>query len=198
MDITTIASITQSLAAIAVAVPAYKGLNTWSKQLIGTRKIGLAEDVLTLAYTLQGAIEWARNPLIFTGEGADRQGRDQEADDKRRRNDSYYASISRLSEHEEEFAKMRSARMKFRAYFGEEGQEALLTFSMVRNKIGNAVGMLIRSDDTEPLTKDFMSKLQSVIWDTTTKEKGPDEISQQINDAIKEVERLCRPILTNS
>lgn len=119
MDLT---DIVQAIAVVAVAFPAFKGLTTWREQLIGRKKIELAEEVLTLAFTLQGVIEWARHPASFSGEGEDRQGRDREPEGWRSTNDAYYSRISRLSEHEEDFVKLRLARMRFRAFSVRKGR----------------------------------------------------------------------------
>jgi len=180
MEIKDFTDIVQAIAVVAVAFPAFRGLMTWRDQLIGGKKIELAEEVLTLAYTLQGVIEWARNVTSYGGEGEDRQGRDQEPEARRSLNDSYYSRISRLSEHDEEFARLRFARMRFRAFFGEQGQESLVTFIVTRNKINNAVGMLISRAGDEPYPQDLRQNLQNIIWDVSTEDE-PDEIRQQIN-----------------
>lgn len=197
MEIKDVTDIVQAIAVVAVAIPAFKGLTTWRDQLIGGKKIELAEEALTLAYTLQGVIEWARHPASFGGEGEDRQGRDQEPEARRRLNDSYYSRISRLSEHDEDFARLRLARMRFRAYFGEQGQNELAAFGITRNKISNAVGMLINRAGGEAYPQDLRERYQNTIWDMSTEDE-PDEIRQEINDAVVEMERICRPILTKT
>lgn len=195
MEIKDIADIAQTIAVIAVAFPAFKGLTTWRDQTIGGKKIELAEEVLILAYTLQGVIEWARHPVSFAGEGEDREGRDQEPEARRNLNDSYFSRISRLSEHDEDFALLRISSMRFRAFFGEEGQEALAAFGVTRNRVRNAVGMLIRRAGDEAYPQNLRQELEDTIWDVSTEDE-PDAIRQQINGAVIEIERLCRPILT--
>ena len=195
ISIQDITDIVQAFAVAAVAIPAFLGLNTLRKQLIGKRKIELAEEVLTLSYTLQYAIKSARYPGSYSSEGTEREGRDQEPEAQRNRNDSYYAPISRLSQHSEEFSRLLSSSMRFRAYYGEQGQESLAAFNIVRNKIYGAVGMLINKSQEERVSSKLIEKWHNTIWDMSTEDE-PDEINLQINDAVAEIERICRPILT--
>lgn len=44
---------------------------------------------------------------------------------------------------------------------------------------------------------DLRKELENTIWDVST-EEGPDEIHKQIDDAVAEIERICRPILTKT
>ena len=135
MEITDFTSIIQTVAVVAAAIAAIRGLNTWRKQQIGQRQFELAEEALTLAYELQGIIDWARHPVSLSSEGHDRPGRDDEPENLRSINDAYYAGISRLSQHEETFAKMRTIRMRFKAHFGDSAADTLETFVLTRNKI---------------------------------------------------------------
>jgi hypothetical protein len=159
------------------------------------KKFELAEETLTLAYTLQGVIEFARHPASFTGEGQNRENRDEEPEMRQRTNDAYYSRISRLSEHDDEFAKLRTIRMRFRAYFGEQAQESLSAFTTTRNEISSAVGMLISREEDERYPQDLILKFQNIIWDMSLEDK-PDEIRSRINQAVKNIETVCQPILT--
>jgi len=190
-----VTSIIQAFAVAAVAVPAFRGLNSWRVQLLGKKKIELAEEALVLAYELQTGIEFARHAASFTGEGEERPNREQEPEGRRSLNDSYYSRISRLADNDEHFARLRTLRMLFRAYFGDEAQEAFKTFITTRNQISIAVGMLINRTDQPGYPQNLIDNYQNVIWDHSTDE-APDELSQTINDAVAEIERVCKPVLT--
>lgn len=197
VSIQDIADIVQAIAVIVVAIPAFIGVNSWRAQLIGKRKIEISEEILTLVYNLQGVIKWARHPASFGGEGEERAGRDQEPENQRRLNDSYYSRVSRLSEHTDDFARLRSASMLFRAYFGDQGQDSLAAFNTVRNRINSAVGMLINHSRDDQYPQHLREEFQNTIWDTSTEDES-DEISLQINNAVADIESICRPILTRS
>lgn len=194
MTIQDVTDIIQTIAVIAVALPAFRGLSTWRVQLIGRRKIELAEEALTLAYELQGVIEWARHPAIFGGEGADREGRENEPEGQQGANDAIYSRITRLAEHEALFSRLRTVRMSFRAYFGQQAQDALSSFAITRNNITSSVGMLIRLGREKQLGDDMRKKLENVVWDMSTEDE-PDEIRKKIKDAVADIESVCSPIL---
>lgn len=194
LTVNDVTSIVQAIAVTAVAYPAFKGLTSWRMQLLGKKKIELAEDALVLAYELEGLIEWARHLVSFPGEGQDRPNRENEPEDRQRLNDSFYSRVSRLNEKTEEFARLRKTRMLFRAYFGNEAQEALQEFIIVRNQISSAVGMLINHAGDLSYPEDLRKQHHNIIWDHSTEEE-PDDIRRRINDAVAEIERVCRPIL---
>ena len=190
-----ITSIIQSAAVLVVAIPAFRGLNSWRVQLLGKKKIELAEEALVLAYELQAAIEWARHPVSYGGEGQERPNRDQETDAIRNTNDSYYSRVSRLNESMEQFSRLRALQMLFRAHFANEAQEALSTFFITRNRINSAVGMLINHAGERDYPVGLRQADQEIIWDHSTQDQ-PDETRRTINDAVSEIERVCRPILS--
>ena len=64
-----ISSIATLIAALAVLV----GVYTWKRELVGKRRIGLAESVLALFYEAEDAIKQIRNPHSFDGEGSKRK-----------------------------------------------------------------------------------------------------------------------------
>lgn len=195
METGDITDVVQAVAVVAVAIPAFLGLNTWRDQLIGRKKVELAEAALIVIYELQGVIEWARHPITYGGEGADRPGREEEPEDRQSLNDAFYTCISRMAKHEDTFAQLRTVRMRFRAYFGDQAQDAFATFTIIRNDIGNASGMLMNRARDERYPTNLKEKYEDLIWDSSTNEM-PDAIRQRINDAVAEIEGICRPILT--
>ena len=159
-----VTSIIQAGVVVIVAIPTFLGLNSWRLQVLGKKKIDLAEEALALSYELQSIIEWVRHPASFGGEGQDRDNRDQEPEARQRLNDAYYSRISRLNESKEEFARLRSLRPVFRAYFGSEAQDALMDFVIVRNQINTAVGMLINHTDEDDYPQEIINKYEDIIW----------------------------------
>ena len=184
---------TQTAAIIVAAGAATWGFNTWRAQMAGKRKFELAEDALTAFYEFEGVIKFVRSPWTKSNEGKDRPEREGESEGVARIRDSYFAPMQRLSNREELFARIRTLRLKFRTYFGEEAEDAFQTAHTIPNEIMIAVHMLIDSvDDPEILTSDPMyQEWKSTIW----QHNNEDEIQQRINDAIELIETLCKPIL---
>jgi hypothetical protein len=195
MEIKDGIDIAQLIVIVFVAIPAFLGLNTWRVQLVGRKKVELAEEALTLAYELQEVIEYARCPLTYVGEGENRERRDQEDESVQHRNDVLYSRVARLSEYAEEFARLRTVGLRFRAYFGEQAQDAITTFAKTRMEIFNAVSMLMTEDPEDKYELDLRKELKGVVWSHHS-EKLPNEIKERINDAVVEIEGVCRPVLT--
>ncbi|MCW8914513.1 MAG: hypothetical protein OQK24_01520, partial [Magnetovibrio sp.] len=193
LTVDDLTSIIQAVAVVAVAYPAFKGLTSWRHEILGKKKIELAEEALVLAYELEGLIEWARHSAAWGGEGQERPNRDDEEEGIQRLNDSYYSRVSRLNEGAEEFARLRKTKMLFRAHFGNEAQDALKEFIVVRNQISSAVGMLINHAGECDYPVNLRQQHQDVIWDHSTEDE-PDAIRQRIVDAVAEIERVCKPI----
>ena len=73
--ITAFAAVITACAAVAAACAAIKGINAWRNQLVGRRKMELAEETLQTFHNARAAIAWARNPATFKGEvGIDDNG----------------------------------------------------------------------------------------------------------------------------
>jgi len=56
------------IAAIIAAVVAWKGLQTWKRQLLGNANYDLSRRLLRATYRLREAIRWVRNPYMSVGE----------------------------------------------------------------------------------------------------------------------------------
>lgn len=194
LTVSDLTSIVQAIAVVVVAIPAFRGLNAWRDELLGKKKIELAEEALCLAYELQSVIEWARHPASRRHEGEDRPGRDDEPEHRQNLNDAYYSRISRLNENAEEFARLRTILPRVRVHFGADAHAALHRFGIVRNQINNAVGMLISNSTEDGYPRDLYQRHQDIIWDTCD-DDNPDEIRRQVNEAVTSIEEICFPVL---
>lgn len=63
-----------ALAAVVVAVVAFKGLHTWRNQLLGTTKYQLSKRILEKVYALKGALDAARRPPYRVAIGEIQEG----------------------------------------------------------------------------------------------------------------------------
>lgn len=186
----------QTLAVIAASIAAIIGVSTWRKQMVGRRKMELAEEILTLVYEVQGAMEWVRNPAGWSSEGQSRPGRADEPDEGLQRlKDAYYVPAERLSHLDEEFARLRVLRHKAKAYFGHDLEEALAVFHRVRNDVSTAVHMLLATASDDQVEGGLRKE-----WDRKARNMGttdhPDEIVAHLEAAVSTIEEHCRPLLT--
>ena len=117
--IKAVAPIFTASAAVAATIIGYKGLTKWQTELLGKRKVELAEEVLADFYQLRDTMRAFRSPFGMTGEGAYRKGADNETPSEKEKLDARFATIERYNHHIEFFAKLNAKRYRMRALFGD-------------------------------------------------------------------------------
>lgn len=154
------------------------------------RRTEIAEQVLADFYKAKDIVEWARQPMVFTGEGQSRPGRDQDIEARRGAKDALYAPVERLIREREFFSQMHARRFKFMALFGTDSADAFQTFVRCNNMIDAAARALI--EDRQNLPKDVREKFERCIdWSL----KEDDEMSFAMNQAVSKIEAVCRQVL---
>ena len=154
------------------------------------RRTELAEQVLTDFYKARDIFSAARSPFAFRGEGITRPGRDPKAEKDASAKDAIYAPIERLNKELSFLSEMHSRRFRFIALFGDATASPFLTFSQCYNQISSSVRALI--DDKRNIKDDSRQKHEENIgWVLGEK----DEIAIKINDAVKMMESICKPII---
>ena len=116
-------SIIESIAIIIAAGVAIYSINTWRKEVIGKRRIELAEEVLDLFRQARDKINFMRSPLAFGEEGKSRIPEDDETEEQKKIRDSAYIPIERYNKNIELFAKLDSLKYRFQFYFGVDSVE---------------------------------------------------------------------------
>ncbi len=96
------------------------GFGTWRRQLVGSRRITLLEDVLTDFYQARDAIADVRNPFGFEGEGSTVKPPITTQYNVANDNKAYYVFIERLSRHQQLFTNLQVQKYRFMATFGVE------------------------------------------------------------------------------
>jgi hypothetical protein len=82
-----------------------------------TRRVELAEDVLTAFYRVQVVLVHVRSPLSLGNEGEQRPRRGYESESLARLRDSYYVPIARLNREAEVFAKLSGNQGSIQSLF---------------------------------------------------------------------------------
>ena len=174
------------------------------EQILFKRKFELAEEVLSDAYQFERVMGYVRSPGSYGTEGETRPvAKDQkESESVKRNRDTYFVPIERIKKESEFFSKMLSKRFTCRAYFGDEMDKAFQDIHMAPQTVAIYANILIRrvSDSSMPEPEAVLrqrDKAESIIWDMPY-ESEPNEVSQQIQEAIEIIERLTKPILQRS
>ena len=105
-------------AACFAAFIAYRGLEKWRTETIGKRRYDVAVATLSLFYEMEEVIRAARMPLVVPHEMAPKAGVPDHV-----ATDANYAPEARLLDHQDFFAKFRTARHEFAAVFGKKAAE---------------------------------------------------------------------------
>jgi hypothetical protein len=189
------AVVVQAAAIVITAIFAVLGLRAWRGQLIGKRKVEIAEETLVLVYKIRNAIAYARLPVHGAKEGLSRGRELAEDENFRKLRDSYFVSVERLRAYDEDFAKLERQILLCEVYFEVELGARLADLIKVRATIVTSSRKLLVSDADEPLQPAEMPELkrcEAVIWDYGD---FGDETTAIINKAVAEIERRLRPYL---
>jgi hypothetical protein len=159
------------------------------------RKAEIAEQTLALCYEARSALNWARTSVIFGGEGKTRvspKGEDQETKERR---DSYFIPIERLHGDREVFAKLRSLRFIFVAYFGEQAAAPFLALLEAHRSISSAASILMEMAPSESFAppQNFLPLKHALGLG-----QRPDETDKKLDDAMAAIERTCQAVLSGS
>jgi hypothetical protein len=98
----------QAASVAVTAVFAVIGLRAWRRQLLGRRKIEIAEGTLLAAYKIKEAMAYIRNPGAFVG-GSTRPRQADEPEGLASLRDSYFVPLERMQKTSgdfDEFEKM--------------------------------------------------------------------------------------------
>jgi LPS O-antigen subunit length determinant protein (WzzB/FepE family) len=96
------------------------GFGAWRRQLVGSRRITLLEDVLTGFYQAKDAIAEIRSPFVFEGEGSTVNPQITSQCNVSNDNQAYYVFIERFSRHQQLFTNLQVQKYRFMATFGAE------------------------------------------------------------------------------
>jgi hypothetical protein len=186
-----VSTILQALAVVVTAYFASRGLNAWRRQLVGKRKLEVAEDMLLAAYKAQSILLHIRNPITF-GEGQSRpRGKDErpgQADAK----DMYFAPLARMQKLDDDFAQWAKVRFLADAYFGLEAAAPFDVIQGAYHTVAVAARMLVTTVGELPPNDSNKRKWEEEIWDT---QRPEDPIHLQVAAAVRQIETICRPHL---
>lgn len=181
----------ESFSIIIGAGVAVWGIKAWRHELIERKKIDLAEELLTGFYEFQDLMLWVRSPFN-SGEGTTRKGSKNESNSEKRIKDTYFAPIEKLNEQRAFLGKLKALKYRSKAYFGEDAVKPFILLNDVRSSVTSSAQMLIicYGDGTN---KETLKKWKADIgW----VKKDDDKIIKKINEAVNQIELICKPYLS--
>ena len=108
--------------------------------------------------------------------------------------DIYYATLERLEQRRQDIGNLLAKRYRAVAWFGADAAQPFENLHKAITGVGNAATLLIRwsGDGTQQREPDMWESYLRTIWWTSG---GRDDIANQIDGAVKEIERIFRPVL---
>lgn len=194
-----VSTLIQAGAILVTAYFASKGLNVWRRQLIGKRKIEVAEETLIATYRVQRALIHVRDSGSFGGEGSSRPRTADEPDETTRLRDSYYVPLERIQKYKDDIAQFSKVRVLAQVYFGPEADKPFDEILQVFNRVAFASRTLTstlnqRMGRAGERMQPMADRWEAEIW----ARNDDDEISKAVRNAAREIEGLCRPHLKES
>jgi hypothetical protein len=194
--------VTYVFGAITVVI-ACLGLSAWRRQLVGTRRIQLAEKALGLFYKARDRFTWFRARGIFSNELEEVARLDGETDGQFEARKSVAVGLKRFYKGADVFSEIESLQYEFAAVFGVDALTAFSkmksatsaflaaghTLIEVKRQIAEYPGGPIHAprnlaDDAQALSAQF--------WGA---DKGTDDVAKDLHEAIERIESTCKPIL---
>lgn len=161
------------------------------------KKDRIAEEALSAFYDAQDAIEWARSPLSYSGEGQSRPRRKEDDDNTlRERRNELYVPVERLKIRHAAFAHLGAIAPKTVVHFGRDAGRPFHRMNEVFNRIHVAAFELISMAGKlgEP-NKKHMDDLYKTIY---MQYDGSDEIASEVNAAVSAIEEILLPQMGRS
>jgi len=192
--------ILQGVSIIIASWAVIRGVNAWRSEFIGRRRIELAEETLTLFYTVKDAIDFIRSLYGLGGEGQTREPRENETPEEKRILDSAFVTWERYQKKIEPFNKLHALRYRFMTQFGEDEAQPFEEIRKIINEIivaSHLVGeysieLLQGRVSLESGKEDSIKRQRRIIrWDR----KEDDPTLLRVNAAIKDIEKVCKPVI---
>lgn len=185
----TTAPLLTSIAAVTGAVIAVLGYRKWLPEIVGTRKVELAEYIISTFYQARDTIAWARFPGSWGNESNTREASGLESWQEKVIKDAYFLPIECLQAQSELFSGLRSKKYRAMAYFGPEAAKPFDRLKSVHSEIMTAASMLIRTYRRDDRTARSHERwLEKIGWND---ESGSAiSLSKEIDSIISQVERF--------
>ncbi|KZN44037.1 hypothetical protein [Pseudoalteromonas luteoviolacea] len=138
--LTPVKDIIVAFCAIGAASIAYKGLNTWQKELKGKSEYQLAKDVLKSVYKVQEAFKHVRHPAIMGYEyPSDMINNTGHLKDDSRYEGTAHVYTERWKKMDEAFAELEALHLDALVEWGNEHQDKIIELRKLRGELLAAI-----------------------------------------------------------
>lgn len=198
-----VVSTLKDISIIIASVTAIYGIGSWRREFKGKRQAELAEDVLTLFYEADDAIQHIRSPFAYANEGSTRDAAEGESPEEKKAYDQAYVVFERYKIYHELFNKIHSLRYRFMTQFGVEAAQPFEDLRRIVNEIMVSARMLaqmwakqqrhFRTEEQEKRHFESIEKHEAIFWQGLPEE---DPIIPKLNECKLTIEKKCREILS--
>lgn len=156
------------------------------------RKQDLAEEVLAGFFEFREIMHFLRSPMSYNHEGKTREKEDGESPNVSKAKDTHFVLLERREKHREKLADFFSKEYRMVAWFGNEAAAPFQDCNTILAEATAAASMLVRLAGQHGVENELLNNLQAKVWWT---DEAADAMIQRINNAIANIETICRPIL---
>jgi hypothetical protein len=183
---------------VIATIVGVRSMNAWRWQLVGQKRLEIAEAVLVKAEAALDAIREMRNPLQFKGEGESRKAAPDEDQNTKRNKDRYFVAIERYQPHVDVWRDLDALDIKCRVHFNGRTNLPLRAIINAPTKIAIACRELMdiadSGDRRDPETRARMREAQAVVTDHGTRE-APDPFMAKLFIARDQLHEILQPYL---
>lgn len=191
----SIAALIEALSVLGALIFAIWGVNAWRKQIIGQRRIDLAESILLAVFRAKDAFDDIRSPFSQIGEDEiDRFVRDHKLEKGQAITAAlYFNRIERVNSYKEVFEQLRELSYKRRVTFNLHDMKYAEAFFQARAEVigaaQDAIEDLLHGDQID---SEEEKRIRSALY---RKHDLSDKISVSIEKIVKDASLEFSPIL---
>ena len=191
----SIAALIEALSVLGALIFAIWGVNAWRKQIIGQRRIDLAESILLAVFRAKDAFDDIRSPFSQIGEDEiDRFVRDHKLEKGQAITAAlYFNRIERVNSYKEVFEQLRELSYKRRVTFNLHDMKYAEAFFQARAEVigaaRDAIEALLHGDQID---SEEEKRIRSALY---RKHDLSDKISVSIEKIVKDASLEFSPIL---
>ena len=191
----SIAALIEALSVLGALIFAIWGVNAWRKQIIGQRRIDLAESILLAVFRAKDAFDDIRSPFSQIGEDEiDRFVRDHKLEKGQAITAAlYFNRIERVNSYKEVFEQLREPSYKRRVTFNLHDMKYAEAFFQARAEVigaaQDAIEDLLHGDQID---SEEEKRIRSALY---RKHDLSDKISVSIEKIVKDASLEFSPIL---
>ena len=154
------------------------------------RLVELVEPTLADFYSAFDAIQFARFPGSFGGEGTTRVQSEGETEDERRHLNTLYIPVERMQKNIDVFSRIFASRYRFQANFGLTAAAPFIKLKEIQGDISAATFGLI--NERRGRLSVLHDQWEATIWEGLG---DVDPIKPKLNEMITKIEAISQPIL---